>query len=240
MIAIIYFVLLHLALVLFFLKPNFLVRLYRKLKIQKGPANEHEYYMETQWEYFSIKSKTLKKNSDQFVFLGDSLITVLCVENLFNGVNFGVSAENLKRAKEKISTISNLENKNIVLTYGINDILSKSTTIYSDYINLINSLPESSTIFIFSILPVDEKVVTRKIKSSNLNDQVKHLNALLREYVKSNDRIHFLDTAKYLYNESGELNKNLHKGDGIHLNELGNRLWIKGIKKEIMSQQIKN
>jgi hypothetical protein len=78
--------------VLFLFQPDLLPKLYRKLKIRKGPTDRHEYYMDAQWGYFSMKSKTLYKNSSQFVFLGDSLITVFCVKNLFRGVNCGISA----------------------------------------------------------------------------------------------------------------------------------------------------
>jgi lysophospholipase L1-like esterase len=188
--------------------------------------------METQWDYFSIKSKTLRKNSDQFVFLGDSLITVLCVENLFNGINLGIAAESVQRAKQKVLGIANLENKNIVLAYGINDILCKSTTVYNDYIELINHLPESAIIYIFSVLPVDEEAAKGCIKSVT-NQQIKELNKALQQYAGSSARVRFLDLGKGLYDANGQLNRTLHKGDGIHLNEEGNLLWIRAIKEEI-------
>jgi lysophospholipase L1-like esterase len=237
MLAIIYVILLHLVVGFLLIKPNFLNRLYRKLKMRNVSIDGPEYYMETQWDYFSIKSRTLKQESNQFVFLGDSLITVLCVENLFSGINLGIAGESVKRAKDKIPLLSNLANKNIVLSYGINDIPNPSAEIVSDYVALIERLPLSAEIYISSILPVDETAAVKYFNPPKSNRQIHELNLLLSEYAKSNERIHFLCTNTYLLDTNGGLKKSFHKGDGIHLNEQGNLLWFKAIQEELQGSK---
>jgi lysophospholipase L1-like esterase len=215
------------------LKPQLISKVYRKLKITKVAPDGHAYYMETMWDYFSIKSKTLKKDRPQFVFLGDSIITVVCVESVFNGLNLGIAAETVKRAKEKVALIKNLDNKHIFLCYGINDIPGNTQEIVSDYSSLISALPRSSTVYISSILPIDEQAFALYSKRAKTNRQIKEVNALLEEYAHSSERIKFLHTDRYLLNEQGQLKSHLHKGDGIHLNEEGNKLWLKAIKEQI-------
>jgi lysophospholipase L1-like esterase len=235
MLAVIYVVILHLVVGFLLIKPDFLNKIYRKLKIRDVPVNGPEYYMETMWDYFSIKSKTLRPESNQYVFLGDSLVTVLCVENIFNGINLGIAGESVSRAKDKITGISNLANKNIVLSYGINDIPKRPDEILSDYVSLITKLPVSAKIYISSVLPVDETAAAKYFNPVKLNRHINEVNSLLSELAKSNERLHFIYTNIYLIDADGGLIKELHKGDGVHLNERGNLLWAKAMKEKLES-----
>jgi hypothetical protein len=63
-------------------------------------------------------------------------------------------------------------------------------------VDLINSQLDSATIFIFSVLPVDEKLVSAKAKISNVNDQINQLNIFLKEFARVNYKVYFLNTAK--------------------------------------------
>lgn len=224
----IYICLLHLFLAILFLKPDLLSKTYDKIGFRKHDEG-HEYYQEFMWQTFVERSKTLDKDSRQIIFFGNSITNGLCVESLFQGINMGVSGETLFKAKERIKNIQNLENKKIVLAYGINDIPKNNQAILEDYKELINNLPSSASIFISSVLPLDEEVYSRQWKTKKTNQQISQLNQLLEIYCQDKANIQFLDSSKYLFNSSGNLDQKLHSGDGIHLNKDGRILWAKGL-----------
>jgi lysophospholipase L1-like esterase len=208
-------------------------KIYRKYKIKKVPMTGHEYYMESLWKFFAVRTKTLQKHSNQLVFLGDSLTNGLCVESLFNGLNLGISGESINRAKSKVSALSNLENKRIFLAYGINDIPGETNTIFANYVELINNLPQSTVIYISSILPIEEDIAAKYWPDPKKNWQIQEVNQLMKNYAQATTRVHFLDTAKHMYDSNGQLQKNLHKGDGIHLSIEGSLRWAKTIEEEL-------
>tara|TARA_R110002020_G_scaffold91560_2_gene222271 strand:- start:254 stop:982 length:729 start_codon:yes stop_codon:yes gene_type:complete len=220
----------HIGVVILLLHPNILNRAYNKLGLIDY-MNGHSYYMKSLWDYYSNRSKTLDPNSDQLVFFGDSMINGLCVESYFGGVNFGISGETLRRAKSRITEIHNLENKKIVLAYGINDLPCDSKVFIESYKELIDKLPHSASIYISSLLPVNESIlkeVTGKVKS---NAQIDELNMLLEDYCTTHEAVYFLDSSKYLLGPYGQLSEKLQKGDGLHFNLAGNLLWAKGIEE---------
>lgn len=195
----------------------------------KGSA----YYKESSWNYYSNRSKTLDPNSNQLVFLGDSIINGLCVESVFSAINFGISGENVGQAKDKVELLYNLSNKKIILAYGINDIPRDTETIVKDYKILISKLPSTSTIYISSVLPINETIYFNRWGVKKTNKQIKTLNNQLRDLASSNTQVRFINSSKFLYSNNDELLEYAQIGDGIHLNEHGNELLIKGIKEEL-------
>ena len=98
---------------------------------------------------------------------------------------------------------------------------------------LINNIPDNTNIYISSILPIVEDTYKESFRVEKTNNQISRLNMLLEEYVNTKENVHFLNTAKYLYDNDGQLNNSLHVGDGVHLNTEGNLFWVKGIKEEL-------
>ncbi|WP_372772087.1 GDSL-type esterase/lipase family protein [Mangrovibacterium sp.] len=227
-----YGVALHILLIVILIKPDIVSRIYLKLNLTTI-TKSHEYYMNNTWEFYKRRSNTIDSLSSQCIFFGNSIVSGLCVESQFSGINFGIAGENISRAKSKISAISNLSNKTIILAYGINDIPRNSEDILNDYKDFISKLPASSRVFISSILPINESILNKRINQKKTNKQIIELNELLKEYAKSDSRISYMNTAKYLYDEDGSLKDGLHMGDGIHLNKDGNHLWVKAIREEL-------
>lgn len=233
-----YILCLHIAILILFIFPNLLNKVYDKLGLWDYYSG-HDYYKEFTWESYANRSKTLKKESNQLVFFGNSITNGLCVESLFNGVNMAVSGETINSAKRKIRTIKNLENKQIVVSFGINDIPRDNKKILRDYHDFISALPASSTIYLSSVLPIDEDVYLRKWKEPKTNRQINELNQHIKDYCRNKPNVIFIDASKYLNDSAGgDLDGKFHLGDGLHLNEAGNILWAKGLHEAIKPGQM--
>lgn len=228
----VYILALHFIIISFFLFPDYVNKIYKKTGIQQYSTG-HEYYIDFIWYSYANRSKTLKKESEQLIFFGNSITNGLCVESIFNGVNMGISGETIENAKSKIKDIHNLENKRIIVAYGINDIPRNAKEIIEDYHEFISFLPESSTIYLSSVLPVNEEAHTKSMENTKMNQQIIELNEHLKNYSRTKSNIIFIDASKYLFDSEGELGNSFHLGDGLHLNKAGNLNWAKGLSEGI-------
>lgn len=221
-------------LALLFIYPQYIVKIHRKFNITEMPVDGHEYYKQFAWQSFSNRTLTLDKNSQQLLFIGDSRVNGLCVESLFSAMNIAISGETLLEAKDKVKGLHNLENKRIVIALGVNDIGRKTEDIIADYKLVISRFPASSTIYISSILPLDE-TASRKFHASKTNTQIKEVNRLMSAFAESADNIYYLDTTNGLCDLALNLKSDLHNGDGVHLNKEGNLIWAQSIKNVLAS-----
>jgi lysophospholipase L1-like esterase len=64
-------------------------------------------------------------------------------------------------------------------------------------------------------------------------EQIKQVNALLADYCRSDERLHFIETAASYLDETGKPNDALFVEDRLHLNRDGYRLWARLIKAEL-------
>lgn len=224
----VYFFVIHIIIIFILFFPEKVIKIYHKSGFLEYSSG-HDYYMDFQWNSFAKRSKTLKKDSNQFIFFGNSITNGLCVESLFQGVNMGVSGETIKHAKEKIKYIKNLENKRIVISFGINDIPGNTTEIMKDYSEFISFLPESSTIYLSSVLPINEEAFNKSFRDRKNNSQIEELNRKIEDFCINKANLIYINSSKYLNDASGQLSESLHLGDGIHLNERGNFYWAKGL-----------
>lgn len=225
---IVYIICMNSVLFILFMYPNLLNKAYNKLGIVKIQSN-HAYYRDSSWKFYANRSKTIHKESNQLVFLGNSITNGLAVESRFNAINFGVSGETIARAKKKVKELHNLENKRIVIAYGINDIPRNPVEVVADYQELINNLPNSATFYISSVLPINEKIYKRHRTKEKSNKQIHALNLMLKKLCDTDKRLFYMDTGGFLYNEVGELAEAFQTGDGLHLSRLGNEQWALGI-----------
>lgn len=219
---------LHIIIIAVVLFPDQVNKVYEKVGVLEHSSG-HDYYIDFQWNSYANRSKTLKKESNQLIFFGNSLTNGLCVESLFQGVNMGVSGETIRNAKKKIGSIQNLDNKRIVVSFGINDIPGDTREILADYDEFLSLLPASSTVYLSSVLPINEEAFYEKSKDRKSNSQIKELNEQLEKFCHKKANVIFVDASKYLNDSTGELPNNFHLGDGLHLNENGNLHWAKGL-----------
>ncbi len=163
-------------------------------------------------------------------FIGDSIVSGLDVHSHFKAKNLGIPGDTVARLSDAIQNYSNLEGEFIVLAIGVNDIGERTETIFTHYKTLIKNIPTSSTIFISSILPIDEDLYRQTWGMKKTNAQINKINKLLSSFSNAS-ALHFYDTSKLLKNSEGSLRGDCHLGDGLHLSALGYKIWAKSLEE---------
>lgn len=194
----------------------------------------HMYYIERQWYAFEKRCETLDINSSKKIFLGDSIIDMLCVEDNFDGINFGISGETINNAKKKVKCLTNLENKTLILAYGVNDIPRYTEDFILDYIELIDNLNFNGEILIQSILPIEEAIHKIYWGCIKTNSQINEYNEALKEMSEIKENCTYIDVRASLTDEFGQLRSELQIGDGVHLNKNGYSILIKNYSKFLL------
>ncbi len=87
-----------------------------------------------------------------------------------------------------------------------------------------DALPEASVHFV-SIKPSPSRL--------DIWPQMARANALVKEYMVSGPRLHYIDTTPVMFDEKGQIRGELFKGDHLHLNDKGYALWVSIIKSSI-------
>ena len=229
--SILYLVGIHALLLIVLTKSNFIEKVELKLGITEPPLTGHSYYMDALGRYFANRSNTTVRG-DGIVFIGDSITNGLSVETIFGSVNYGISGDSVKNAKDRVKKYSHLEDKTIIIALGVNDIPRENDQIASDYRLLTENLPSSSLILISSVLPVDEPRFEEHWKTKKKNSQIDELNTRLENLAGEFPNARYIDSAKYMRDTSGALLESFHKGDGIHPNTSGYEMWVKGLREE--------
>jgi lysophospholipase L1-like esterase len=112
--------------------------------------------------------------------------------------------------------------KVIVFYAGDNDIAAKKSPqrVLDDYrlfVSLVHAeLPKTRVIFI-PIKPSPSRW--------SLWPQMKEANAMIRDFMKKDDRLFFADTATPMLGRDGKPRAELFVEDGLHLNAEGYKLW---------------
>jgi lysophospholipase L1-like esterase len=197
----------------------------------------HEYYIETLARYLSNMTMTMQPGAGT-VFIGDSITNGLSVASIFNATNLGIPGDTVQKAKARIKSYRNLDDKLVVIAIGINDLPRPNTEILNDFRGLMENLPATTTVAISSILPIQEEKFEKHWSINKTNRQIDELNALLSKLAQERQGAFFMETSKLLKDEKGELKDEYHIGDAIHLNELGYSQWVAGLRAEL--QRIEN
>lgn len=175
--------------------------------------------------------KRVDKNipDKSIIFIGDSIVQGLAVTAVSpKSVNFGIGQDTTAGVLKRIPFYhSILRSKMIIIGIGVNDLKRRDNDkIVSNYLRIINLIPNNIQILFSAVLPVDE-VASNRI---GINDRIRKLNDSLNNICGSSQRLHFLDISKHIIDANGNLSKDYHIGDGVHLNGLGNRIWISKLK----------
>lgn len=164
------------------------------------------------------------------VIMGDSQTEGLLVYDFLNSTSvIAKKGSNIIDAKSNLDTLSNLAPSNIILLYGMNDILIYQNDInkfIKDYTNLINLIKKSnpnSKIFVNCVLPVENKV---SINNTIFNIIPKYNLAI--EKMCTNLNINFINTTNLLLD-----NPSFYEEDGMHLKPIFYDQWLSILKKYI-------
>ena len=171
-------------------------------------------YQNKQWDYLINRSKTLRPETKQTVFFGDSRINGLCVESLFDAVNFGISGETIQNAANRIFEVHNLKGKRIVLAYGFNDLRYRTAEeSIEDYREILHYLKD----YELYLLEVLAEIGRENTELSKFNKELKSLSTeygaifislKLNEKGYSEDNVHFTKSGNLeIANQIGEVLK---------------------------------
>ncbi|MFN4108568.1 GDSL-type esterase/lipase family protein [Acinetobacter sp. MF4640] len=156
------------------------------------------------------------------IMIGDSITQGLVYPRF---MNYGIGSDTTYGVINRIEKYKSLNNaKKIILMIGINDLKRRSDAeILENYLEILDKLP-SSKLIVFSVLPVNEEVVSKNPQMNNA--RIKKINQRIAELC-SQKKIKFIDLSEFYLDENGFLDKNYHVGDGIHLNQTGYDIWVK-------------
>lgn len=172
------------------------------------------------------------------IFLGDSLTQGLNVAAVTNhGINYGIGMDTSVGLLRRIPGYKSLaEASTIVIAIGINDLLRAKRSpdaILKNYQKIIDRLPskENPTVKIVlqAVFPVDEKFGFK-----GMNEEIQEINTMLQVLAKING-YEFINLFEPFVGTQGNLKKEFHIGDGIHLSNNGYQLWIQALKQLILS-----
>lgn len=170
--------------------------------------------------------------SDMSIFMGDSLVQGLSTAALNTPfVNYGIGHARLSTVNTLISQLDKLETAQaLVFAMGINDVLvGEPEAVGIGYQEIAAKLPANVPIIVHMMLPVDEDVLGRE----GLNTVINNVNKTLFEKCAEFEAWKCIDLTGHLKDESGELDARYHLGDGLHLNQLGNAIWIDALNARL-------
>jgi lysophospholipase L1-like esterase len=173
------------------------------------------------------------------VFFGDSIMKGLSVSSVYNpSVNFGIGHDTTEGLLKRLKYFSSLsKSKIIVIAIGVNDINKRPIKEIKKILSgIINFLPQSVPILLAEVLPVDESTGTQ---FNDYNSRIQELNQRIGGICDSRSNIYCLRPNQLFSGHDGNLEKQYHDGDGLHLSPNGYKLWARGLKKKISNILIK-
>lgn len=223
-----YVVSIHLLLAIVLLKSNFIQKVEYKLGIT-AYQNEITDDFRRMLKYHLRMDGNVLNNS--VVFIGDSITQGLAVTAVASpSINYGISCDTSFGVLKRIRKYKSIENASaVVIAIGINDMKYRSNEkILRNLEAIANNVPAHVPVVFSAVLPIDKDVL--KDRHGRSQDRIRDLNSKLKNFTKASGRLFFADASSQLVDREGNLAKQFHEGDGIHLNSRGNAIWIDSLK----------
>jgi lysophospholipase L1-like esterase len=167
------------------------------------------------------------------VFLGDSITQGLNVAAVTHpAINYGIGMDTSFGLLQRIPQYQSLAKASkIVVAIGVNDLMRTSRSngeILENYQRILERLPKGVEVFMQAIFPVDERQ-----GMSGTNQRILTLNESLKTLAKSQNAT-YINLGNQFANTQGNLKRDLHTGDGLHLSTEAYRLWIDELKNRFI------
>jgi len=165
---------------------------------------------------------------DLNIFIGDSFIQGLAVSSVNeNSVNYGIGGDTTEGVMQRLPLYHSIaKSKRVILAIGHNDLSTNNSVNSVDNLKMIfNTIPADVHVIFCSIFLVDESIV-----EGVTNSKITELNYKINHLIRSYSNVTYINTNKWAA-PRGSLRSSLHLGDGLHLNQRGNALWIKQLKE---------
>ena len=172
----------------------------------------------------------------RIILLGDSLVQGLPAAAISDlAVNYGIGGDTTVGLLQRLPQYQSLDTAlAIFLAIGINDLLIDDDLKIEDrYQAVLDRLPEGVPIFCSAALPIDSTI--DRDWQGRTNERNQDWNQRLKKLCTEHGAT-YLPTPEALMSQSGLLQKDMHAGDGLHLNAKGNAIWAAWIKSAINDQ----
>lgn len=227
-----YILFLHILIAVLITKTDLFSIIKEKLDILPSELTKH---YKTMTAFHKRLDKNLKPGS--VIFVGDSLTQGLAVSSVCNhSANFGIGGDTTAGVLVRLSDYESLKQASvIILNIGANDTKRREVKdILNNYQEILNVLPENIPIIVTAIFPFDGYAE----RLSKRNIMIKQVNQGLQNLIKEYQHILYFDITKKLSNESGDLKREFHMGDGVHLNKAGYQVWINELKSFLSQHKL--
>ncbi|MCE5302303.1 MAG: GDSL-type esterase/lipase family protein [Planctomycetaceae bacterium] len=166
------------------------------------------------------------------IFIGDSITQGLCVNAVtIPSVNYGIGSDTTAGVLNRLPKYRSLERASVVIyAIGVNDIrLRDNADILKNYRNILQKTTRDCPIVLSAVLPIDGTIQ----QFPAFNSRIRTLNQELQHLCAADPRCVFVNAGAKLTDQTGNLSKKFHNGDGIHLNCAGYTVWIAALKDAI-------
>jgi lysophospholipase L1-like esterase len=218
-----YLVFIHILLTVLIVKSDFFIRLKSEhLGLIQEKTTNHYKRMAA---FHTRQDQNTPKGA--IFFLGASHIQGLAVSAVSPmAINYGIGGDTTRGLINRLPLYESLSTaKSIILAIGYNDLKYRSTDETAlNFKKILDTLPFSASIILCAIHPVDEAITGHLIT----NKKISVLNSALKRLSDEYSNVEFLPLDSLL-NDSRQLEKRYHIGDGIHLNKTGYDIWIQDL-----------
>ena len=223
-----YVLFLHILLAIVLLKSNFIEKVERKLELYKSPELS-EYYNEITAYHKRIDGAVPRGAA---IFIGDSITQSLATSAVSElSVNYGIGSDttlgvlNRLPIYESINSINSI--KAVVIAIGVNDLARRNNdSIIDNYEDILDYIPKNTKILVSAILPIDERVQSKK----SSNERISKLTSSLKKLTENYENVVFVDSSNWLKGDDDNLKTEFHSGDGVHLSTAGYEIWISQLR----------
>ncbi len=226
---VLYLIIIHLLLVVILFKTDVVSQLQIRLGLsepQEFTRNYHELLA-----FHKRMDGNLLKGS--VVFIGDSITQGLAVSAVTPlSVNYGIGNDTTVGVLNRVGKYRSLNSaKAVVLAVGINDLKRRDPAeILENYNTILTKIPPGVEVVICAVKPVDWRV---RQASGRTLQRIDLVNAGLKRLSDRWPNTQFLTVNDKLADAEGNLVREYHIGDGVHLSAAGYEVWIKELRRVI-------
>ena len=162
------------------------------------------------------------------LFIGDSFVQSMCVAAVTErGVNFGIGGDTAEGVLKRLPEYTCLNKVSaVILAVGYNDLsIRDNDAILRIYRDILRLMPNNCLLLICSLLPIDERC-----RPEQYNNRINELNKVILHLCALNRNCHFVNLFYDLQDKDGNLGREYHIGDGIHLSPEGYRICIEKLR----------
>jgi lysophospholipase L1-like esterase len=203
------------------------------VKLTSHPLNQSPIYWHKKSHF-----ESLPDSDHEIIFLGDSITDWCEWSELFHNLNIknrGIGGDRVNGVLQRLPEVVSSSPDKVFLMVGVNDLswgvdIQEITRSYEKVIQKILETTPSTTIYVQSVLPVNEQLLSQyypesKIKSKDIIELNRYLKDLSFKY-----QLTYIDLYSLFKANGNQLDESL-TFDGLHLNGKAYWMWKSAIQK---------